>query len=268
MGHSDILGSRIDGDQFKVNASRPAKVVKDEYCWSLSIKESGELDHSLNREMNYNCDKQRHLSVDNSKLPIVTSQVGRPGISDEVLIDINEHFKIQKVITCSPKTPKLSKIERLKLNFERVNKKKGDFETEKPGNSPGLLRYMQNNEKRLSEKLKVKHAKSSLKKLKKQEKETKSAMLDKNRQKFREIQQMFDKLSKKNASENQNLESQGGPNVKLGTGGSYIGPQNKCPRKPKLEVSTESIECPSGKAEIDTNSAQNSTSMGIENDDN
>ena len=79
---------------------------------------------------------------------------------------------------------------------------------------------------------------------------------------------MFDKLSKKNASENQNLESQGGPNVKFGTGGSYRVPQNKCPRKPKLEVSTDSIGCPSDKAEIDNNSAQTSTSMGIENDDN
>ena len=147
---------------------------------------------------------------------------------------MNEHLKGQKVINCSPKTPNLTRIERLKLNFEGKANKKLDFETDKQGYSPSLLRYMQNNEKKFSESLKVKQTKSSIKKLKKQEKEVISAKKEKRRKDFIEIQKMFDNMSKRNASEKHKLESQGGPYLNMAKGGSLRGPQENCPLKPKL----------------------------------
>ena len=235
MTHSNISGGWIGGDQSKVNASRSLEVVTDECLRSSSVKKSSESDQSVNCEMISKYEGQRHLCVDNCKHSNVTSYLSRQSVSDDILIDINEQFKGQKVINDTPKTPKLSKIDQLKLNFEGSAKKKFDFETEKPGNSPGLLRYMQYNDKKLSENLKVKQAKSSIKKLKKQEKEAKSAKKENSRKKFIEIQQMFDRMSRKNASESQVLESQGGLSTNMGKGGSSRGPQKKCPIKPKLE---------------------------------
>ena len=92
----------------------------------------------------------------------------------------------------------------------------------------------QNNEKKFSESLKVKQTKSSIKKLKKQEKEVISAKKEKRRKDFIEIQKMFDNMSKKNAAEKHKLESQGGPYLNMAKGGSLRGPQENCPLKPKL----------------------------------
>ena len=63
--------------------------------------------------------------------------------------------------------------------------------------SPGLLKLMQQNERRLSEKLKSKKEKSSLKKLKRTEKEAKLEKDKEKRNKFRDLQVMFDNMSKK-----------------------------------------------------------------------
>ena len=65
------------------------------------------------------------------------------------------------------------------------------------GKSPGLLRLMQQNERKLSEKLKSKKEKSSLKKLKRSEKEAKFEKENVKRKEFRDLQIMFDNMSKK-----------------------------------------------------------------------
>ena len=67
--------------------------------------------------------------------------------------------------------------------------------------SPGLLKLMQKNEKRLSENLKIKREEKSAKKIKKIEKEAKMMSQNVERLKFRDIQKMFDKMSKKCATE-------------------------------------------------------------------
>ena len=65
------------------------------------------------------------------------------------------------------------------------------------GKSPGLLKLMQQNERRLSEKLKSKKEKNSLKKLKRSEKEAKFEKENEKRKEFRDLQIMFDNMSKK-----------------------------------------------------------------------
>ena len=72
-------------------------------------------------------------------------------------------------------------------------------------NSPGLLRLMQQNDKKVSDIFKKKQTKNSLKKLKKEENEAKSAMANRDRLKVRAIQEMFDEMAKKNALENSRI---------------------------------------------------------------
>ena len=71
----------------------------------------------------------------------------------------------------SPKTPKVSKVSKVKSirrNFEEKSLMLNDIETEKPVNSPGLLRLMQQNDRKVSDIFKKKQTKNSLKKLKKE----------------------------------------------------------------------------------------------------
>ena len=100
----------------------------------------------------------------------------------------------------TPKTPKRSNFEKLKLAFEEKSKKgegmSGNPSVMQSGKSPGLLRLMQQNERKLSEKLKSKKEKSSLKKLKKSEKEAKFEKENVKRKEFRDLQIMFDSMSK------------------------------------------------------------------------
>ena len=94
-----------------------------------------------------------------------------------------------------------------------------NFDTDKPGNSPCLLRLMQQNEKRVSDNFKKKYIKSSLKKLKKEENVVKSAVANRKRLKVRAIQEMFDNLAKKNASEKDKNITEGGQKANMGNGG-------------------------------------------------
>ena len=95
------------------------------------------------------------------------------------------------------KTPKRSNFEKLRSVFDE--EMKGDVKNGlgNPGKSPGLMKLLQQNERKLSEKLESKKEKDSVKKLKKKEKEAKIERSNTEKKKFRDIQLMFDELSKK-----------------------------------------------------------------------
>ena len=68
---------------------------------------------------------------------------------------------------------------------------------------------MQQNDKKVSDNFKKKQVKNSLKKLKKEENEAKSAIANRDRLKVRAIQEMFDEMAKKNALEKSRITGGG-----------------------------------------------------------
>ena len=193
MGHPDHINinDRIDGNQSKVGASR------------------GDIENLVNLNENENiamcsytpgqitCTK-RHLCADTITNQVVTSQEQNYRDNSGQNTDKNHENE-------SPKMPKdlqkMSNFEKIRLKFEDKKKRNESEVRERSCMSPGLLKLMQRNEKRLSENLKTKREEKSAKKIKKMEKEAKMKSQNMERLKFRDIQKMFDKMSKKCATE-------------------------------------------------------------------
>ena len=93
-------------------------------------------------------------------------------------------------------------FEKLRLNFEEKIKGSEKKELRQTMQSPSLMRLMQLNEKKLSESLKTKNEKIvQKKKLKQFEEETKMKKELTDRKRVRDIQMMFDRLSKNNSKD-------------------------------------------------------------------
>ena len=185
MGHSNLNVSWIGGDQFKVNDSNNdiSDVEAENVNVSKVIKNS-----NLSRESNNldsNIAHQCHLS---------TTHVMGSSIDSQYLA--NDDLMNSPNMQLSPRNG--PNFEQLRSIFNEKLKGGPKLETGNPGKSPGLMKLMQQNERRLSENLKSKKIKDSVKKLKKREKEAKFERSTAEKKKFRDIQIMFDEMSKKN----------------------------------------------------------------------
>ena len=199
LGHPDLSG-RLGGAQAKEDASRTAVESKD------TEKE--------------NTFKNETIRIENTCLQntVFTKQCNRPDPPESSRVMTSQMHNYNKspsqnTITESPKSPgiltnvltknrvKNSHQDTQDYNFERIRAKFEEkdknvsVKSEKSINSPTLMKLMQSNERKLSEKLKPKRDKNSIKKLKKTEKDAKLAIENKERMKIRDIQVMFDSMA-------------------------------------------------------------------------
>ena len=199
LGHSNKQECWIDEDLSRENVSQisyreaEAENVTDNIDDIIDSIAASESDTAVNNQ------HQRHLHVSQVNSQLVTSQLRQRG---DIISDSNAKISVKSDISDQsvPQTPQKSNFEKIRLSFEA--KIRGNASTVKstpkrtPSDSPSLIRLMQLNEKKLSESLKAKKFKSQQKRLRKCEKEAKNAKESIERNRFRDIQKMFDKMSK------------------------------------------------------------------------
>ena len=195
MCHSNDSNCWIDGDLSRENVSQnDVKKIEGDDVTNISdiISEIVDVDEEENAD---NKEHQRHLCSAQVNSPLMMSQLSFKRID---ISDSNAKFpnKSDSSDLTMSKTPSKSNFEKIRLSFEAKIKGNTSTVTSTPRDSPSLVRLMQLNEKRLSESLKTKQVRSHKKKLKKCEKEAKLAKESIERNKFRDIQIMFDRMSK------------------------------------------------------------------------
>ena len=199
LGHPDLSG-RLGGAQAKEDASRTAVESIDTEKENTIKNETIRIENTCLQNTVFT--KQCNLPDPPESSRVMTSQMHNYNKSPS-----------QNTITESPKSPgiltnvltknrvKNSPQDTQDYNFERIRAKFEEkdknvsVKIEKSINSPTLMKLMQSNERKLSEKLKPKRDKNSIKKLKKTEKDAKLAIENKERMKIRDIQVMFDSMA-------------------------------------------------------------------------
>ena len=177
MGHSDLNVSRIDEDLSKVSDFRKDNVEVDDAIVSDNTEVSNKIIAPVTHNVKNISRHERHLCENYSDSSFLRTK--KTFLNDPESEDIyaKVQFNTFSRHNSAPKTPKRSNFEKIKLAFEEKSKKgegmSGSPSVVPSGKSPGLLRLMQQNERRLSEKLKSKKEKNSLRKLKRSEKEAK-----------------------------------------------------------------------------------------------
>ena len=180
---------------------RKDNIEVDEATVSNNAKVSNEIVAPVTYDIKNKFRHERHLCDSFSDSSFMKPKKTFLNDPESKNIDAKEQFNTLLKQNSTPKTPKRSNFEKLKLAFEEKSKKgegmSGNPSVMPSGKSPGLLRLIQQNERKLSEKLKSKKEKSSLKKLKRSEKEAKFEKENVKRKEFRDLQIMFDNMSKK-----------------------------------------------------------------------